>query len=197
MSDEQEKMQFTGPTKMVWPPEKQYPNLAVPDTWDTLEDFANWWMSSGKPLLIPFDAITVRTDDATAMSVFRKGEYQVEFYIIHAGESIPPHSHPGLEVITILGGGSVTAPEGAMGMGIHSGKMSEPLIEPYYHGGKETSYSNGFILYSFERWLNGRKPTSAALQWKGPTAGPIHDALLMQHWGVTGVSGYFDVTQYS
>jgi len=64
-----------------------------------------------------------------------------------------------------------------------------------YHGGRPTSHGTGFMLLSFEKWLGeGESPLSAALRWKGKTAGPIHDALIEKHFpGAQTTPGEFNV----
>lgn len=167
---------------ILWPVLRQYPKLRVPDDWATIEEFVEWYIVSGKPILVPWDAGTIRTDDATAICVFRKGVYQVELYIIHPGYDIPVHAHPDMEVITMtIGGGGVCGDRRPMfGTSSNYGRMSK-IVDGEYHGGKPTKTGTGFMILSFEKFLNGTKPSSAALQWKGVTAGPIHDELIRAH----------------
>jgi hypothetical protein len=181
-----------------WPIRRQYPMLKIPETWGSLLEFMTWFMNSGKPMLIPVDAETIRTDDATAITLFRKGAYQVELYLIHPGYTIPVHSHPGMEVITMyLGGGALDETNPRFGTSASAGKTSRTL-EGEYHGGQPTDHGKGFALLSFERWLHdGAIPTSAALQWKGSTAGPVHDALINSKFdGGIKVPGEFDISTY-
>lgn len=164
---------------ILWPVLRQYPKLRIPETWDTIEEFVDWYVAAGKPIIPPWDAFTVRTDDATAMAIFRKGVYQVELYIIHPGYNIPVHAHPNMEVITMtMGGGTVCGERRPMfGTSQNYGRTSK-IVPGEWHGGKPTEGGTGFMILSFEKFLNGTMPTSAALQWEGPTAGPIHDRLL-------------------
>lgn len=167
---------------ILWPVMRQYPKFsttALPKTWGTIEEFMEWYVKAGKPLLVPWDAGTIRTDDATAICIFRHDCYQVEMYIIHPGYDIPVHAHPDMEVITMtIGGGSVCGPaKSAYNVSYNFGRTSK-ITDGEFHGGKDTKSGNGFMLLSFEKFLNGTKPTSAALQWRGKTAGPIHDDLI-------------------
>jgi hypothetical protein len=159
----------------------QYPALRVPNDWPSLEAFVDWYVRAGKPILPPWNAQAIQTDDATAMCIFRHGQYQVEMYIIHPGYDIPVHSHPGMEVVTMtLGGGSVCgerrSPWGTSG---NYGKTSK-IGDGEFHGGKPTSHGGGFMILSLERWFHGT-PTSAAIRWEGKTAGPKHDELIRAH----------------
>lgn len=169
----------TSKAPIIWPMLRQYPKLVIPETWSTLEDFVAWYMANGKPICVPWNAKTIRTDDATAMCIFRKGNYQVEMYLIHPGYDIPSHSHPDMEVITVsMGGGGIFGNERLLyGTSVNAGQTSK-IVPGQYHGADITKHGDGFMLLSFEKWLNGIEPTSAAIQWDGPTAGPIHDALI-------------------
>lgn len=130
-------------------------------------------------MCVPWDAKVLITDDATSMCIFRKGQYQVEMYLIHGGFDVKPHGHPDMEVITVgMGGGGIFGEEhGTYGTSAGLGRTLK--ISPgEYHGGGDTRQGTGFMLLTFEKWLNNVTPTSAAIQWDGPTAGPIHDALI-------------------
>jgi len=166
----------TGP--VMWPMLRQYPGLKIPDTWDTIEEFVDWYMKAGKPIMPPWDAETVRTDDATAMCIFRKGKFQVELYLIHPGYDVQQHCHPNMEVITVvMGGGGVCGEQNTLyGTSRNAGRTVK-IVDGEWHGGEKTDHGTGFMLLSFEHWLEG-EPTSAAKRWGGRTAGPIHDELL-------------------
>lgn len=170
---------------ILWPVVRQYPKLMLNDTpedWDTLEEFMEWYIKAGKPMLVPWDAGTIQTDDATAICLFRQGQYQVEIYLIHAGYDIPPHAHPDMQVIAMtLGGGIVCGPpQTKFNVSAEFGRHAK-IKDGQWHGGDATKTGTGFALLSFEKFLNGTIPKSAAIQWRGPTAGPIHDDLIADH----------------
>lgn len=168
---------ISGKTIRNWPIEEQYPLLNVPETWESIVEFANWYIGSSKPILIPFSAEVVVTDDASAITLFRKGNFQVELYLIKPGYIIPMHSHPDVDVITMgIGGGETCGPlHPIYGTGARIGqlRLTEAGTE---HGGGQPEHK-GFALLAFEHWKSGT-PSSAAMRWEGPTAGPIHDELL-------------------
>jgi quercetin dioxygenase-like cupin family protein len=182
--------------EMIWPIDVQYPNLNIPETWDTLEDFVKWYMEAGKPILVPWNARVIRTDDATAICVFKHDRYLVEMYMIHPGRTIPKHCHPGVEIITVLaGGGIVSGKESLYGTSKWCGKTLG-LSPGEYHGGTNPPLGTGFVLYSFEKWLGDTNMTSAAVQWKGPTAGSIHDSLINKYYPEALVEpGQADITK--
>jgi len=175
-----------------------FSDIQIPDTWDTLENFVDWYMSARMPMMIPWDSAVRQTDDATTICLFKKPPYQVEIYLIHENQSIPLHGHPGIEVITMLGaGGRLWLPsDTSLSLGSSWGSLSSKLQGDEVHGGNTWSkLSDGFCLYSFEKWPSDIKMTSAAIQWKGSTAGPIHDALISKHYpGAVTSPGYADVT---
>jgi hypothetical protein len=177
-------------------PVDYFSTLTIPDTWDTLEDFVDWFVKSKYPIIVPWNAEVRRTDDATTICLFRKGLFQVEIYLIYPGYMIQPHQHPGVEVITMnMGGGNRGAVNDLGGSSI-AGTLSHKLLDGQIHGGEsETIFSNGYVLLSFEKWSPDIRMTSAAIHWRGPTAGPVHDELIEKHYpGAVIRPGYADVT---
>ena len=173
-----------------------FASISIPETWASLEEFIEWYMNAKMPMIVPWDAKVMRTDDATAISIFRHYPYQVELYLIHPNQTIPVHSHPDMEVITmVLGGGKLYKPGEYLNCGKEWGKLTEKLVFPDEHGGKFTDSADGYVLLSFEKWLNNKNISSASVQWKGHTAGPVHDQLIMKHDPSSLIeSGYADST---
>lgn len=163
-------------------PANYFQNIEIPDSWETIEEFTNWYLAQRMPLMIPWDAEVIRTDDATAICIFRKPPYQVELYLIHPGLSVERHAHPGMDVITMsLGGGKVDT-RSVTGTSTSWGDISENLKNGEFHGGQSVlQKSLGFGLMSFEKWPAGVPMTSAAIHWQGKTAGPIHDSLINEN----------------
>ena len=60
-------------TWKILDPIDYYSTLAIPDTWNTLEDFVDWFVDSKYPIIVPWNAEVRRTDDATTICLFRKG----------------------------------------------------------------------------------------------------------------------------
>jgi len=173
-----------------------YNDYIIPDDWDTLEDFISWFIDSKFPIVIPWDAEVRRTDDATTICLFKKGRYQVEIYLIYPGWVIPVHGHPNVEVVTMNMGGGKRGTKNKLGGSSIAGSLSEKLTDGTTHGGESaTLFSDGYCLYSFEKWPENTKITSAAVHWKGKTAGPIHDELIEKYYpGAVKEPGYADVT---
>ena len=153
----------------------------VPDTWPDLESFSAWYINTQIPFLIPNGCGSVVTDDATAIPIFRKAPYQVEFYIIHPNVNIKIHAHPDVETLTVLLGGEKTNTTGDFGTSNSFNRTGDIKVPMGKNHGKftESGFSaEGFAMLSFQKWRDGVPITSAALNWKGPTAGPLHTKLL-------------------
>lgn len=173
-----------------------FSNLNIPDTWATLEDFVDWYLDARMPLMIPWNAEVIQSDDAAAICIFRKDCYQVELYLEYPNWYIAKHSHPGVEVLTLqLGGGSLS-PKIANGTSITWGDIEKKLLPGEEHGGdKGRSLGNGFAMLAFQRWYNKDEMSSAAIQWKGPLQGPIQEKLIREHKdNVLIKPGYADVS---
>ena len=176
-----------------------FKDVTIPDTWNTIEDFTAWWVKNNMPLMIPSDAEVIISDDATAICVFRQGRFQIEFYIIKPHYSIESHCHPGMEVMTIYFAGGTNSPPGPRTF--HNtadrwGRIRTKLESGEYHGGEDTDVFSGFVLVAIQKWDEGIPMTSAAINWKGNTAGPLQEALIKKHRPDIFVEpGYADITR--
>lgn len=169
-------------TPDVWKkydPEVFFQNLKIPDDWNSLEDFVDWYMESKIPILIPWNAEVIMSDDAVAICIFKKGHYQVEFYLEYPKMYIRKHAHPRMEVIVMdLGGGNMH-PKSAFDVSKIWGRTFKKLMPGDEHGGDSaTVLSKGFVTLAFQRWENIEEMSSAAIQWKGELQGPIQEQLI-------------------
>ena len=186
--------------KYIWKkidPKEYFSHVQIPEDWDSLEEFVDWYLDSKMPLMIPFNAEVIKSDDACAICIFRKGSYQVEFYLEYPEMWIRKHSHPRMDVIVMqLGGGSV-APKDTHNVSKTWGNIESKLNAGDYHGGKASSVvNNGFITLAFQKWENPYEMTSAAIQWKGELQGSIQQQLIRQAKpDAYIVEGYADVTK--
>jgi len=161
-----------------------YRNLEIPETWDNVEEFGKWWISSGMPMMFPADAEVFLSDDATAVCLFRKGRFQVELYLIHPNPKVPKHQHPGVEVIKVR---------------LNSKKypaLSETLHEGESHGAgiRKESEERGYPLLAIQHWLE-RDPVTVAAMWKGETVGPKQEELIKRfNPGSFVIEGFADIT---
>ncbi len=160
-------------------------NFCVPESWENVEDFSNWWIGEKMPMQFPLNPEVFMSDDATAICLFRKGRFQVELYLIHPMPEVPVHEHPGVEVIKVRTG---------LGRGI---TFSDVLRKDQAHGSgmKLEAEKQGFPLIAIQHWLT-REPTTIASMWKGYTAGPKHRALIQRFNPGCFIDGdYADITK--
>lgn len=170
--------------------------LHIPQSWPDATAFARWYFESGMPFMPPYDAQVVATDDATAVVLFRHGQFQVEQYLIHKQEKVKRHSHPHIrELITVNFGGGAQGPLSEHAHVSAMWGMGQPLLR----GGQihesadlqREANTEGYVLLTFEWWQDGVAPSSAALDWRGFVAGPMHMKTLLQRCPQAFVCGDF------
>lgn len=167
------------------PSQHPHANLEIPETWAGVKEFADWWMASGMPMLFPKNPEVFLSDDATAISIFRHGRWQVEMYLIHPNPLVPEHEHPGVEVIKMT---LTHAKVPLMSAILHDG-------ESHGAGARVEAESIGFPLLAFQHWKT-REPCTIAAMWKGPTVGPKQEALIRRYNpDAYVVDGYADITK--
>jgi hypothetical protein len=111
--------------------------------------------------------------------VFKKGKYQVEFYLEYPEMWIRKHSHPRMDVIVMHLGGGSNFPKDNLNVSKFWGTIEAEVKAGEYHGGiTSTAATDGFITLAFQRWENEEEMTSAAIQWKGEIQGPIQAKLI-------------------
>jgi hypothetical protein len=191
---------FVRPTWKEINADDYFKNVHIPDDWDTLEDFVDWYCEQRMPMMIPWNSDVIRSDDAVAICLFRKGHYQVEFYIIYPKMYIVKHSHPRMEVITMTMGGGGTWPpaEGSKTNTSHTwGGLTIKLRNGAYHGGdSQAGTGNGFVILAFQRWENPKEMTSAAVQWKGEIQGEYQVELIKKYYPNAYINErYVDITR--
>lgn len=162
-----------------------YKNLIIPDSWENIESFADWYVSNGMPLIIPNDAEVFLSDDATAVCLFKKGRFQVELYLIHPNPKVPVHGHPDVEVIKVRLSGNANT------------YLSETLRNNSMHGAgmRLQAETHGYPLLAIQHWLT-REPTTVASMWRGKTVGPMQEALIKRFNSNAYIKdGYADITK--
>ncbi len=170
-----------------FPSVNPHKDLPFPNMWANFKDFAEGWMHTGRPIIFPSNPEVFVSDDATAVSLFRKGRFQVEMYLIHPHPKVPEHEHPDVEVIKMRLGNTKTP---IMSGVLHNG-------EAHGAGMRMEAEKLGFPLIAFQHWLT-REPTTIASMWKGPTVGPLQEALIKRfNPDAYVVEGYADITRTS
>jgi hypothetical protein len=117
--------------------------------------------------------------------MYREGQFQVELYLIHPTPLVQVHEHPGVELIETpwINGSCFQATVLKEG-------------ESHGFGIRETANTVGYPLIAIQQWHPKLTPTTAAVQWKGKTAGPMHEKLIKRfHPEAYIIPGYADVTR--
>lgn len=161
----------------------------IPESWNSIEEFHDWYVGNGMPFLPPENVEIHCSDDATAVCVFRKGQFQVELYLVHPNPLVQVHEHPGVRLIKIMSKG--VGSNGVFG-------CTEGVLDnggAHGLGGRSTE-ENGFLLMGIEQWHPSLTPSTVAAAWKGKTAGPKHEALIRRlRPNALVVDGYADTTK--
>lgn len=165
--------------------------LVIPENWENIEAFADWYVSNGLPVRPPINHEVFVSDDATAVCIFKHKQYQVESYLIHAKPLIQLHEHPGVEVIKARVIGNKIL-------------LSEVLRKNESHGsGFRVEFEEkGFFLLAIQKWDDNLIPTTVAARWRGKTVGAKHrdiirrfspDALILEDFAdVTKTMDYIN-----
>jgi len=158
--------------------------------WKNVEQFAKWYEENNFPVRPPQENAVFRTDNASAVVLYREGQFQAELYIGDPNSVTPEHSHPGVESIvmfltgegnTTVNGKEVADPKPYFNKVNNDGtsilfKQSIRLNPKDSHG--LTTYGKGFAFLSIEQWPDNVQPTSVAAHWHGDTTGDTHNSLI-------------------
>lgn len=158
--------------------------------WNTVEEFAKWYEDEGFPIRPPQHNSIFRTNNASAVVLYREGQFQAEMYIGDPNSLTPEHSHPGIEsiIVYLSGEGSTSVNEKEIANPAPHFNAVNPdgtsvlfkqkvRIHPNDTHGLMT-YGKGFAFYSIEKWPEGVTPTSVTVHWHGETTGNIHDKVV-------------------
>lgn len=159
--------------KQKWNEQEYFSHLNIPDTWNDIEDFADWYMASKMPIRIPEDSYVYTNENSTAIILFRHKNFQVEMYIGYPETHVEEHFHPDMEVITMQ--------IGKMNPGILWGAYTDTLLDGQSHSANFSS-ERGCVFLTFEKWFNEFDMTSASVNWIGKTAGTKHEKNIKQHY---------------
>lgn len=127
----------------------------------SVQDFVKWWMVE-KPFNPPKYPMTFMSKIWGA-TLFREGQFQVQFFMGSPFAAAPAHRHPNIEVVDMIVGGRAMFDSDLkdhdpkkMLINIHADEM-------------HSSYTgrHGACFLCFQKWLNGIEPTSVELDWTG------------------------------
>lgn len=159
--------------------------LDIPDTWENVESFCDWYMANNMPINFQNRTEIFLSDDATAVCLFRHGQFQVELYLIYPGPKVPIHEHPNVEVIKIRLDQKIAIASKVLANG-----------ESHGAGFKIEGEEIGFPLLAVQHWVGEEKPHTVAAQWRGRTVGPMQENLIRRfHPDALVIDGYADITK--
>lgn len=141
------------------------------DDFQTIEEFAEWYIGEGLPMQIPPGAYITEVDTATAITVYKAGRWQAELYLLMPNRrDVAIHCHPNVESLTYV-------LDNVTGLWTPTPKIYDLETHGAFDDG-EIRGSDGTIILTFERWDEGIPMTNVAIQWKGDVDGPKHRAWL-------------------
>lgn len=149
----------------------------------TLEEFARWWVASGKPHNSPEHARVIETDYTLSMPIFRNNGFQVEMYMAKPNWSTPKHTHD-FDSITVFNGGKMLGRRGRdfseeppwSVLEDADNDQIQPIL-PKGHWHQIRATDQGFSFYNIQYWFD-TIPTSATIGYHGQAMGPIHEEVI-------------------
>lgn len=166
----------------------QLPLIKIDKEWENVTEFCDWYIENNLPMNIPKNYEIFLSDDATAVTLFRHSNFQVEMYLIHPYPKVPIHEHPGVEVIKVR----LYYEEDHI-----RAEASDVLRNGQSHGvGMRLEREDkGFVLLAVQHWKD-QKPSTVAATWKGKTVGPLQENLIRRfHPESLILDGYADISK--
>lgn len=146
----------------------------------------NWFLyESPRFGLIPAHDCISYIEGVTSVLWYRKGQFQVQLFVVPPNHVIPAHIHPNVDSFELYLGGEMQFSKGgefmisleeSLGVGQFGeaamrGKMIR--VRPNdWHGG--TFGRAGGVFMSLQYWLNGVEPHCVTADYCGVTMGPDH-----------------------
>lgn len=140
-----------------------------------LAAFARWFMAQPPTAWIvppqPVYQLNLQGGDLRGVVLYREGRYQAELFIAARGGVFPEHTHPNVDSIEVLLGGSIEfivrgrstlrhvhkpRAQGVM-FGVGAGVPHSAVI-----------HEGGGAFISLQRWREGVRTTCVGLDWDGP-----------------------------
>lgn len=153
--------------------------------------FTEWFLSSpyaAKP--VPqVGAIEFLDKGIVGLTLFRVEPFQVQLFIVPPGVTLPPHTHPNVEVSEVYVTGEFFAQKNGTPV------VYERHMVPDEDGNCQIAWktidldagephsaqigNRGCAFLSIQKWINGVKPKSITLDWGGAPLGDKHDQALL------------------
>jgi hypothetical protein len=151
----------------------------MPDTWNTLTDFTNWYIENKYPILVPDNVQVFPTDVSYSVCVFRRDVYQVEMYIAKPEFMSSKHSHPFEQQIIFLGGDMWgNRQNGKLQHLSDKDKNNVGVILPANQWHQVGSGSQGFVFFNCQKWPSVEMMTSAVVEYNGEALGEAHKRII-------------------
>jgi hypothetical protein len=152
--------------------------------WNALQEFKDWWMKNGCPIIPPFENPIHCTDIAYALCIYRSGRFQVELYVVKPNTETTRHSHPNIESISMYLTGNMSfakengeyidlsalQKETENGTHVLFGSVAESN-DGQVHSLKVGPEGGAFLIFEF--WKD-RDPVSVTVHWEGDLVGDQH-----------------------
>ena len=153
--------------------------MNMPDTWNTLTDFTNWYIENKYPILVPDNVQVFPTDVSYSVCVFRRDVYQVEMYIAKPEFMSSKHSHPFEQQIIFLGGDMWgNRQNGKLQHLSDKDKNNVGVILPANQWHQVGSGSQGFVFFNCQKWPSVEMMTSAVVEYNGEALGEAHKRII-------------------
>lgn len=170
--------------------------MVVPETWETLNDFADWYVEKNYPIRVPANVSVYPTDVSYSCCVFRQDVYQVEMYLAKPNFKSSRHAHPFEQVIIFLGGhmsgvrgvndtqigdevflGNPLTDDTSVTMP-HPQSFARGSVLPAGQWHEVSGYGQGFVFFNLQKWKSKEIMTSAVVEYEGDALGDIHTHII-------------------
>jgi len=158
--------------------------MIIPDTWNNLDAFVDWYINNGFPRKSPTPSEVYFTDVGTSVIIFRHDHYQAEFYIGSPYFNTSKHYHPFEQTIIVVGGngkgrrGDSLEEEPVWSNIDHNQHNVRTEVLRYDQWHQLSSYNKGMYFFNLQRWPDKTKMSSAIIGYEGDSLGPVHDELM-------------------
>lgn len=129
---------------------------------ETLEEFKDWWLRK-RPLRPPLNGI-YKYPGLTTVTLYRRGQYQVQMVVTEPNVKVTEHCHPNVDSYEVA---LISAPDyGEIvvdGLVYTTQNKVREISVPHgcVHSGKAGTMGGGFL--SIQKWLNNVPPTCVGL----------------------------------
>lgn len=132
---------------------------------ETLEEFKDWWLRK-RSLRPPLNSI-YKYPGLTTVTLYRRGQYQVQMVSTEPNVAVAEHCHPNVDSyeVALAGMGDVAIAE--LLRNTKNMPMHVHIPAGCMHGGK--SSPQGGIFLSIQKWINNIPPTCVGLDSKDTT----------------------------